>query len=237
MNKLFGGRDEDDGDYVESQVLVVGEGDFSLTLALCKANRDAHVFDNLWSTTLDSYWKKQMQARHHPNININIRKIGESRKRTKILYEVDATKLHDSEELNESFMTYYFERQVIKYENLANLGIRLRLGNRVEQPLFDIVFFTFPVHYPIAKDIGLNEHLIFHFFRSAAQILQDDGEIRIALQSHQFRDWNVKNFAKLCGLKLTHRSVCYWENLFRPTDGYGGNWNPTNAMWYNFQPV
>lgn len=57
VNKASGGRD--DSNHIGSQILVVGEGNFSFTRALCYLNRYNEVFGNLWSTSKDDFSNNQ----------------------------------------------------------------------------------------------------------------------------------------------------------------------------------
>jgi tRNA G46 methylase TrmB len=105
---------------------------------------------------------------------------------------------------------------------------------RIQQPIFDFVFFTFPIHYPRN---GHNKRLMRDFFTFVINILQDNGEIRLAFLPLQFKQWDVENYTENCELKLSQTSECHWENLFVPTDGYGHKEIPTDPMWYNITKI
>jgi hypothetical protein len=197
MNKIFGGRDA--LNRIGRQVLILGEGDFSFTLALCKTRLDYSIYDNLCSTTLDSYTEKKTQSRGNTDITANIEEI-QKYSRVNIMYKIDATRL--------------------------SLTVR-----------FDVIFFTFPIHYPLNVCHGVNKHFIRDFFTSASKILEENGEIRIALSNTQFEKWNVYNSAQNWSLKLSHAIECHWQNLFVPTDGYGSKYIPNNPMWYTFMKI
>lgn len=213
LNKFFGGRD--DSNYIGSQILVVGEGDFSFTHALCAYDTYLKnvVFGNLWSTAKDG----QISIQRSQNI-LEIRK----HPKVEILIGIDGTQLIGSTELNDSFMRCYSTRTLSCNSNP-------RLGTKIEQPLFNVIFFTFPKSQ---GDEASNIALIHNFLKSATQILQDNGEIRLALQLNQYKKWCVADSAGLCGLRLRQESECHWRTLFVPTYTFGGEWIPINPRWF-----
>jgi hypothetical protein len=216
INKAFGGRD--DSNHIGSQILVVGEGDFSFTRALGYLNQYNDVFGNLWSTAKDSYYNN----RRYENVEM-IRKDP----KVEVLIGIDGTQLIGSTELNNSFIRCYSAR--VSFCNL-------RLGTKIEQPLFNVIFFTFLIS-SVQSAVAFNIELIHNFFKSATEILQDNGEIRLALQSNQYLKWSVRNSARLCGLTLCQESECHWRNLFNPTYTLGGDWIPINPKWYIFVKI
>jgi hypothetical protein len=228
INQFFGGRDA--LHRIGSQILILGEGNFSLTLALCKAKLKYPVFDNLWSTTLDNKSEKYNQSIHNTEIANNIAEIQKC-SRADILYEIDCTKLPASADLKRSFKSCHSRKLINPHTCEPCLGIR------IEQPVFDVIFFTFPIHYPLVGVVKQNKHFLLDFFASATSILRENGEIRITLQSQQFKQWNVKTSAEHCGLKPSLSSECHWENLFVPDDGYGFKWIPHGPMWHTFVKV
>jgi hypothetical protein len=225
VNKAFGGITA--SDRIGGQILIVGEGNFSLTLSLCKAKLKSDVFENLWSTTLDSYLEKKNQIRNNGEIARNIAKIQEL-SWAHIFYKIDGTKLFDATELQESVKNCCLRR-------LTNLErCKPCSETMMKQPLFDVIFFTFPIQYPILNPPVPNNRLILDFFASATTTLRDNGEIRIALHANQYLEWKVGNSAISCGLKLSQTSVCHCESLFKTTDGYGSEWIPADPKWYDF---
>lgn len=224
VNKAFGGITA--SDRIGGQILIVGEGDFSLTLALCKVKLKSDVFENLYSTTLDTYCEKQNQIRNNGEIAKNIAKIQEL-SWAQIFYKID-TKLFDATELQESVKNCCLRR-------LTNLErCKPCSGTMMKQPLFDVIFFTFPIMYPILNLLAPNHRLLLDFFASATITLRDNGEIRIALHANQYLEWKVENSAKACGSKLSQTSVCHCESLFETTDGYGSEWIHADPKWYDF---
>jgi hypothetical protein len=203
LGAVFGGSNQ--RYHIGSQVLILGEDDFSLTVALCKANLKHNVLDSLWSTTLDSKLAKEFESRKNSNITINTTEI-KNWSWTKILYGIDAT----------------------------NLSASLQL--QTKQRSFDAIFFTFPIHYPLHSKSKCNKRFMIDLFTSASEVLQDDGEMRIAMCASQFKLWNVDNAGRNWGFILFRTIAFHPENSFVPTDGFGNKWTHSDkAMWYTFK--
>jgi hypothetical protein len=127
------------------------------------------VFENLWSISLDSYLEKQNQIRNNGEIAKNTAKIQELSWAQ--IYKIDAIKLFDATELQESVKHCCLRR-------LTNLErCKPCLGTMTKQPLFDVIFFTFPIQNPFLNSLAPNHRLILDFFASASTTLRDNGEI------------------------------------------------------------
>lgn len=147
--------------------------------------------------------------------------------KVEVLTGIDGTQIIGSTKLNDSFVRCYLTR--VSFSNL-------HLGAKIEQTLFNVIFFTFPIS-SVQCAVTFNTQLIHNFFKSATEILQDNGEIRLALQSNQYLKWSVGNSARLCGLTLCQESECHWRNIFIPTYTLGGDWIPINPKWYIFVKI
>ncbi|GLJ08341.1 hypothetical protein SUGI_0086740 [Cryptomeria japonica] len=150
-------------------ILLVGEGNFSFSSALATAFESA---ENIVASSIDSEEKVLRVYDRARSLIENL----ESRKAL-VLYEVDATRLHEIEDLSGR----KFDRIVF---NLPHAGY-------------------FPGGERSKKAIKKNKQLVSMFLESAAKFLSSFGEIHISNKvGPSYRKWNLEGEAEKYGLYL-----------------------------------
>ncbi|GLJ08340.1 hypothetical protein SUGI_0086730 [Cryptomeria japonica] len=150
-------------------ILLVGEGNFSFSSALATAFESA---ENIVASSIDS---EDKVLRVYNTARSSIENL-ESRKAL-VLYEVDATRLHEIEELS----TRIFDRVVF---NLPHAGY-------------------FPGGECSKEAIKKNSELLSMFLESATKLLSLDGEIHVTNKvGPPYKKWNLEGAAENYGLYL-----------------------------------
>ncbi|GLJ44823.1 hypothetical protein SUGI_0942860 [Cryptomeria japonica] len=151
-------------------ILLVGEGNFSFSSALATAFKSAK---NIVASSFDS--KADKVLRVYDTARSSIENL-ESRKAL-VLYEVDATRLHEIEDLS----ARKFDRIVF---NLPHAGY-------------------FPGGERSKKAIKKNKELVSMFLESAAKLLSLCGEIHVTNKvGPRYKKWNLEEEAEKYGLYL-----------------------------------
>jgi 25S rRNA (uracil2634-N3)-methyltransferase len=173
------------GSYTSDQrILVVGDGDFSFCLSLCKQLRSGH---NVIATSYDAYdvlVKKYVDAAHNTE---QIASLG-----SVVLHGVDATNLQETLTLPSVCATTGLD---------ATACFAFQLCEK-----FDRVVFQFPLVYAMLDKQSFqadpdpcirNRRLIRHFLHSAYHLLRDaQSEIHISSkETRPYLEWNIEALA------------------------------------------
>eukprot|EP00977_Amphora_coffeiformis_P007370 scaffold1595_cov171-Amphora_coffeaeformis.AAC.11 len=163
------------------EVLTVGDGDLSLSLALARAYGPQI---SLTASTIVS--NKQDLLRLYPHAGPIVQELGEER-RVPIQWGVDATKLHE---------TWFRQRAHRDDDDDAS--------QQQSIVMFDLILFYHP-HLGIVKDASVNaeaeqarrhECLLAHYLASAATRLKPAGKAHLCLCGTQPETWNVRKTAQ-----------------------------------------
>jgi len=192
--------------YDNKSVLVVGDGDMSFSLSICKYGNCKEVIATTWDDS-KRLFNSFVNARN--NVDSILQNNGI------VHYEIDATKLSD----------YYNNNK------------------------FDIVVWNFP-HVPGKANIKRNRILLYNFFKSAKNVINDDGMIITSLVGGQSGtaatstdDWNksfklVQNAAE-AGVYLVNNkpfnSSDYIGYQHKGHRGHGGSFLIDNAEIFCLQ--